>query len=97
MSKPKQEKDVDIPKELLDKLLTESEIKMIKQRFLVMKSLSKGLSIRAVANRVRVGTDTVVRISKMLNASPDLKDFFKETSKTNSTSKWIFGEIKIKE
>ena len=92
MSKPKQDISIDVPQELIKDLLTESEWRMIKQRLLIMKFLEEGLTIRAVAEKVKVGTDTVVRVSKKLHNSPLLRQIFKQNKSPVQASKWIFGQ-----
>lgn len=86
MSKPKDALSIEIPDKLIKELLTDSEIRMVKQRLLIIKLLSEGLSIRAVAKRARVGTDTVVRISRKLESSRSLKNAL-------SSTKWVFGQV----
>lgn len=86
MSKPKDVLSIEIPDKLIKELLTDSEIRMVKQRLLIIKLLSEGLSIRAVAKRARVGTDTVVRISRKLESSRSLKNAL-------SSTKWVFGQV----
>ena len=66
MSKPKNSSDIEIPESLLKHLMTESELKMLKNRYLIIQLLEGGLSIRKVAEEAGVGTDTVVRVSKIL-------------------------------
>lgn len=86
MSKPKDALSIEIPDKLIKELLTDSEIRMVKQRLLIIKLLSEGLSIRAVAKKARVGTDTVVRISRKLESSRSLKNAL-------SSTKWVFGQV----
>jgi Trp operon repressor len=96
MPKPQEEKDVDVPVNLIKDLLTESEWRMVKQRLFVIQLLARGLSIRQVATRAKVGTDTVVRISRMLAGSPKLKEWLEDKNPTSS-SKWVFGQVRLKE
>jgi uncharacterized protein YerC len=56
-------------KNLLSDLLTPSETRMINRRWHVARLLNEGKSIREVAGIAKVGTDTVVRISKKLESS----------------------------
>ena len=97
MSKPLNEKTVDIPQELVWELLTDSEIRMIKQRFLILNLLDEGLSIRSIASQVEVGTDTVVRLSRLAERKGLLKNPRNTRKKvtpqvkTNKTS-WVFGK-----
>ena len=86
MSKPKIDKKTEIPIEILRDLLTPSEIRMLKNRFLIVNYLLDGLSIRHIAEEVQVGTDTVVRVSRMLE-----KTNLKKVVKKSSTP-WVFGK-----
>lgn len=97
MAKPKQEIRIEVPDDLIKELLTDSEARMVKQRFLIIKLLENKLSIRAIAKKVGVGTDTVVRMIKKFDNSPKLKEIIrlKNPSKINST--WIFGQSSSKE
>lgn len=90
MSKPKFAANIEIPDFLIKELLTDSEIRMVKQRLLIIKLLKDGLSIRAVAERAKVGTDTVVRISKKLENSSTLRNAL-------SSTKWVFGQVSSEE
>lgn len=90
MSKTKNEQRIEIPDEIIKELLTESEIKMVKQRLYIIKLLAKGYSIRKVARDAGVGTDTVVRISQKFKKSDILKNLY---SVKELGSKWIFGEV----
>lgn len=92
MSKPKLDRAVNVPNELIKELLTDSELRMVKQRMLIIKLLEEGLSIRAVAQRARVGTDTVVRISRKLESSQLLRQAFRQLSQQTPQSTWIFGK-----
>lgn len=120
MAKPKTEKDYsDLSKivkksakneadflKLFSELLTESEIQMIKNRIKIGLRLTDGYSVRQIAKEIGVGTDTVVRVSKILKNSSFQKvlPFFeyqkkaKETKKiTKSVTKkpssvWVFGK-----
>src|SRR5438874_56513 len=94
MSKPKLEKKVNIPKDLVFELLTPSEIRMLKNRWQIINLLEEGLSIRNIAKQVKVGTDTVVRVARMVEKGSVRKllgknDFSKKV-KTNTP--WIFGK-----
>ncbi len=73
MSKPQDDHSVKIPPELLEELLTDSEIRMVKQRLLIIRLLQEGQSIRSVAEQVGVGTDTVVRMARKMESNPNLK------------------------
>ena len=92
MSKPKKDMNIEIPDNILRQLLTPSEIRMLKNRFQIMKLLQEGLSIRSIAIQVKVGTDTVVRVARILEKS-NLKDFKKVKELPFRTSTpWIFGK-----
>lgn len=96
MSKPKTSHQIEVPVELIKELLTDSEWRMIKQRLLIIQLLKEGLSIRVVAAKAKVGTDTVVRMSRKLENSPLLKKAFQQTT-ISSSPKWVFGQIDSKE
>lgn len=89
--KPKHELDIEIAPELYPELLTPSELRMIKQRLLIARLLKEGKSIRDVAHRIGVGTDTVMRMSRKIKSSKVLQEIFQKESKKKS-SQWIFGE-----
>lgn len=93
MSKPEQDIDVDIPPELLIELLTESELRMIKQRLVILNLVKEGLSVRDIARKVKVGTDTVVRMSKKFRSSSKLREVSRKELDNKSSSKWIFGQV----
>ena len=93
MSKPLIEKNIKIPGEILEELLTPSEIRMLKNRWQILELLKDGLSVRQVASQAKVGTDTVVRISRMMNKNTlqkTLNQFNKKNIKTSTP--WIFGK-----
>lgn len=85
MSKPKTSRDINIPDEALKELLTPSEMWMLRNRYQVMNFLKEGLTIRKAAEKAGVGTDTVVRVAKMLASHPP-----KRVIKTSTP--WIFGK-----
>lgn len=97
MSKPKNNYSVDVPLEIIKELLTDSEWRMVKQRLVIIKYLKEGLSIRAIAEKAKVGTDTVVRVARKLEGSPNLQKISQGFSSTSSSSKWIFGRINSKD
>lgn len=97
MSKPKEDIDINVPAELIKELLTESEWRMIKQRLLIINLLREGLSIRVIAARVGVGTDTVVRMSKKLRENKKLKEVYEKFITPKSSSKWVFGQVSREE
>lgn len=97
MSKPKNDLTVEVPLELMKELLTESELRMIKQRLVIIKLLKEKLSIRAIAERIGVGTDTIVRMSRKMQNSQILRNAFKEKNNPETSSKWVFGQVNPKE
>lgn len=100
MSKPLDEKDVVVPIEVLSKLLTSSEMRMIQNRWEILNLLLDGLSIRNVAEKAHVGTDTVMRTSKMLE-NEDLRNTLVliRTGATQETrrNQWMFGTSRSEE
>lgn len=90
MSKPLQGTNLNIPDHLLKDLLTPSELRMLKNRFQIINLLDGGLSVRKIAEKVRVGTDTVVRVIRMAEKS-GLKSKVKRGQVKTSTP-WIFGK-----
>lgn len=95
MSKPKKDKQIDVPENLIKDFLTESEIRMIGQRFQIVQLLKRGLSIRAVSQRVKVGTDTVLRMSVKYKSNKNLQKYFNQKLDKPSASKWVFGGTQI--
>lgn len=93
MSKPKNNLKDDVPENLIKDLLTESELRMVGQRFQIIQLLERSLSIRAVAQRVKVGTDTVLRMSVKLKSSKNLQKYFDQKLDNPSVSKWVFGGV----
>lgn len=96
MAKTKLEREFEIPLEAIKDLLTESESRMIKQRAYILELLTRGLSIRAIAKKAGVGTDTVVRMAKKLRESDNLKKTFRKASAIPH-QKWTFGQSGRKE
>lgn len=94
MGKPKIDKNIEVPISILKQLLTTSEIRMLKNRWQIIQQLRGGLSVRKVAEKVKVGTDTVVRVSRMMEKgriSQVLEE--QETNrKFKSQTPWIFGK-----
>lgn len=82
-----------MPDELLKELLTPSEWRMVKQRFLIINLLEEGLSIRKIAAQVSVGTDTVVRVARMAEKK-SLRNVLSQKSerKIKTSTPWIFGK-----
>ena len=93
MSKPQAERVVNVPDELLKELLTPSEWRMVKQRFLIINLLEEGLSIRKIAAQAKVGTDTVVRVARMAEKK-SLRHVLSQKSerKIKTNTPWIFGK-----
>ncbi len=92
MSKPLSDKNIQIPNDILKKLLTPSETRMLKNRFLIKNLLEEGLSIRRIAEKVKVGTDTVVRVARIIERG-NLKVSKKAKKSSFKTSTpWIFGK-----
>lgn len=98
MSKPKKDlpagrqvKIIDIPTEILVQLLTPSEIRMLKNRWQIVKLLNEGLSIRQIAEQVGVGTDTVVRVTRLIEKNNFRKLAKSQITQTSPTS-WVFGK-----
>lgn len=91
MSKPKTEKNIQIPDEILRKLLTESEIRMLKNRFMVSNLIDQGLSVRKIAEKVGVGTDTVIRTIRLIDKA-GLKKKLNPKKGMKSSAPWIFGK-----
>ena len=94
MSKPKKDTNIEIPDNFLKHILTSSEIRMLKNRWQIIQLLKDGFSIRKVAKQVKVGTDTVVRVARMLEKSYLRKLLNKErdTRQIKSQTPWIFGK-----
>ncbi len=65
---------------------------MLKQRIQILQLLPQKLSVRAIAQQVGVGTDTVMRMARKLQSSAKLRGYFLKPLKP-STSKWIFGQV----
>lgn len=94
MSKPKLDKKIQIPDGVVLKLLTPSETRMLKNRWQILNLIEDGLSIRAIAKQVSVGTDTVVRVARMIERG-DFRKLFNQTTKKlpfKTNTPWIFGK-----
>ncbi len=91
MSKPRQDSNIQIPADILKNLLTASEWRMLKNRWQIINLLDDGLSIRKIAVRVKVGTDTVVRTIRMVEKNNILSKSTKH-KKIKSQTPWIFGK-----
>ena len=93
MSKPKITKNIEVPIEILKELLTSSELRMLKNRWQITQALEDGLSIRQIAKQVRVGTDTVVRVARMVEKGNLQAKLAKHsTPKIKTSTPWIFGK-----
>jgi Trp operon repressor len=92
--KSKNTRESNVPKEILFELLTESEVVMVKNRWRVISLLEEGVSVRKIAEEAKVGTDTVVRMSKLLRHNTKVKSFLSKDEKDKSSnSKWVFGKV----
>ena len=89
MSKPQEDSYISVPDNLIKDLLTPSEVRMLKHRYSIIKLLESGLSIRAIAAQIGVGTDTVVRVARMIERK-DVTGLVPKKIKTNTP--WIFGK-----
>lgn len=85
MSKPRQDKNIRIPTNVLKDLLTHSEWRMLKNRYQIITLLEEGIPIRKIAGKVKVGTDTVMRVSRMMERRP-------HTKAISASTPWIFGK-----
>ena len=95
MSKPRNNSNINIPDNIILELLTPSEIRMLKNRWQIINLLEEGLSIRNIAKQVKVGTDTVVRVARIIEKGTlrkllDKQSNFSKRIKTNTP--WIFGK-----
>lgn len=91
MAKPLNNKNLQIPDNILKKLLTPSEVRMLKNRFHILNLLKEGLSIRAIAQKAKVGTDTVVRTVRLIE-NTDLTGVNSTKRKFKTSTPWIFGK-----
>lgn len=92
MSKPREDKNIKIPLEDLVEFLTAAEIRMLKNRWQIAKLLQEGHTVRSISEIVKVGTDTVVRVSKMIEGQ-DFRGFRQNRGKKIKTNTpWIFGK-----
>ena len=94
MTKPVDDKFIDVPVEVLVQLLTTSELRMVQNRWEILNLLLDGLSIRQVAAHVHVGTDTVMRTSRMLENEELRKVLVSirtSSRQERSSSAWVFG------
>lgn len=93
MSKPTKDSATQVPEELLKVLLTDSELRLIKQRYLIIRLRQQNLSIRAISKKLGVGTDTVVRVLK--NAKKN--KLLPAVQSRVASSKWVFGQVRSEE
>lgn len=93
MPKPKQDINIEIPQHIIQYLLTSSERRMLKNRWQIIQHLENNLSIRQIAKKAKVGTDTVVRVARILERG-DLRRLIKksQTKKIKIHTPWIFGK-----
>jgi Trp operon repressor len=93
MSKPLIDHGMDIPDHILKQLLTPSEVRMLKNRWHIIQLLKEGLTVRNIAEKVKVGTDTVVRASKMMGQA-SMRKALSGTSQKNikAQTPWVFGK-----
>lgn len=95
MTKPKLDRSINVPDNLIKELLTDSEWRMVKQRLHIINLLEEGLSVRKIAHEASVGTDTVIRVSKMLqkrNLKKIIKKNIGSERKIKTNTPWIFGK-----
>ncbi len=90
MSKPLEDKNVSVPDSVLRDLLTPSEVRMLKNRWQIIQLLQLGRTIRGIAEEVGVGTDTVVRVARMMEQHDFGNRFKQDINKKNLP--WIFGK-----
>ncbi len=88
MAKPQEDRDFNVPDELIKELMTDSELRMVQQRFMIANMLEQGQTIRSIAENVGVGTDTVVRTARLLEKR-QLNDRMK---KLDQKTPWVFGK-----
>lgn len=94
MSKPGADRNIEVPDSLVKELLTDAEMRMVKQRFLIIQLLFEGLSIRKIAAKAKVGTDTVVRVARMIERKKLFEQLFGKSKKDlqNKKTAWVFGK-----
>lgn len=97
MSKPQTNHNITIPEGLIKELLTSSELRMVKQRWLILELLAEGDTIRSIAKTVGVGTDTVMRVAKLAAEKPILQTLFRKPKPASTPPKWVFGQAKVEE
>ncbi len=98
MPKPTKTRDIQVPIEMVENLLTDSEYRMVKQRYQILNLLQAGQSIRNVSAKMGVGTDTVVRAIRLAENKGIIKNIRLPRKKseppqiTSSNTAWIFGK-----
>lgn len=92
MAKPLKAKNISIPDYVIADLLTSSEMKMLKNRWQIIQCFEEGLSIRKIAEQVKVGTDTVIRVARMLEKSNLLNKHRKKEKQVKTQTPWVFGK-----
>ncbi|MBI2085769.1 hypothetical protein HYT74_00345 [Candidatus Daviesbacteria bacterium] len=92
MAKPLKVKNISVPDYVIANLLTPSEIRMLKNRWQIIQYLEKGLSIRKIAEQMKVGTDTVIRVARMLEKSDLLNKNRKKEKQVKTQTPWVFGK-----
>lgn len=68
---------------------------MLKNRWQIIQYLDEGLTIRKIAEKVKVGTDTVVRVARMMERGKLQKILDSEKGnlkKIKTNTPWIFGK-----
>lgn len=68
---------------------------MLKNRWQIIQHLDEGLTIRKIAEKVKVGTDTVVRVARMMERGKVQKILDTEKGnlrKIKTSTPWIFGK-----
>lgn len=91
MPKSKIDKKIEIPEVVYKKLLTKSEMRMLKNRWQIVQLLDQRLSIREIAKKVGVGTDTVMRVAKLFKKD-ESKEIPSDSHLKNGKTAWVFGK-----
>lgn len=83
-------------RELLQGLLTRSELRMVARRWYIACLLAQGKSMREIANEVGVGTDTVARMAKRLQAGNSallkaVRTSIRPKKSVPTANRWVFG------
>lgn len=85
---------------IIRELLSESELMMLSQRWVIARLLSQGMSIRDVAQRAGVSTTTVVRVSQIMKRKGSSLSLLLATinnspeagSSESKSNKYAFGQ-----